>query len=171
MAGRFPPDERRLPEVASAARRRRAMPAFAAIAVALVAGVAFYSLRNDLPGIAATDAQAVDRGRELYAAACASCHGASLEGQKDWQRRGPNGRMPAPPHDASGHTWHHPDATLFAITKHGPAAYPANYETDMPAFAGRLSDDDIVAILAYIKSTWPPPIREKQSRMNAESKR
>ena len=39
-------------------------------------------------------------GQQLYAANCASCHGANLEGQPDWRRRNENGRMPAPPHDA-----------------------------------------------------------------------
>ncbi|MBB3007376.1 c-type cytochrome [Cupriavidus alkaliphilus] len=66
--------------------------------------------------------------------------------------------MPAPPHDASGHTWHHPDAVLFAITKNGLVAgvtAPEGYVSDMPAFGQLLSDQDIVAVLAHIKSTWP----------------
>ena len=60
--------------------------------------------------------------------------------------------MPAPPHDDSGHTWHHPDEVLFGITKHGvvPPYAPPGYESDMPAFAGKLSDDEIRAVLAYI---------------------
>jgi mono/diheme cytochrome c family protein len=68
----------------------------------------------------------------------------------------PNGRMPAPPHDESGHTWHHPDRVLFAITKDGlvPPHAPTGYESDMPAFAGKLSDEEIWAVLAYIKSHW-----------------
>lgn len=32
---------------------------------------------------------------------------------------------------------------------------PAGYESDMPAFGGILSDDEIRAVLAFIKSTWP----------------
>ena len=64
--------------------------------------------------------------------------------------------MPAPPHDESGHTWHHPDNVLFAITKNGlvPPYAPSGYESDMPAFRGRLSDDEIWAVLAFIKSQW-----------------
>jgi mono/diheme cytochrome c family protein len=101
------------------------------------------------------DAAKVARGEKVYAANCASCHGARLEGQPQWQRRLPNGRMPAPPHDESGHTWHHPDAVLFGITKNGVAAYaPPGYESDMPAFGGKLSDEEIWAVLAYIKSRW-----------------
>jgi mono/diheme cytochrome c family protein len=66
--------------------------------------------------------------------------------------------MPAPPHDESGHTWHHPDDMLFDITKHGIARYaPPGYQSDMPAFGGVLSDDEIRAVLAFIKSHWRSP--------------
>jgi mono/diheme cytochrome c family protein len=95
-------------------------------------------------------------GAKLYAQHCAACHGPKLEGQPKWQQRMPNGRMPAPPHDESGHTWHHPDRVLFAITKDGlvPPHAPKGYESDMPAFTGKLSDEEIWAVLAYIKSHW-----------------
>jgi mono/diheme cytochrome c family protein len=95
-------------------------------------------------------------GQKLYAQHCAACHGPRLEGQPDWRRRLPNGRLPAPPHDESGHTWHHPDEVLFAITKHGmvPPYAPPGYASDMPAFGGTLSDGEIRAVLAYIESHW-----------------
>lgn len=115
--------------------------------------------------IDASDPARVSRGKQLYAQACASCHGAKLEGQRNWRERLPNGRMPAPPHDASGHTWHHADAVLFAITKNGVVAgmtAPSGYMSDMPAFGQSMSDDDIVAVLAYIKSTWPDKMAAAQ---------
>ena len=77
-------------------------------------------------------------GGALYAAHCAACHGVKLEGQPNWQERRPNGRMPAPPHDASGHTWHHSDQALFLITKKSLSAVVPDYESDMPAFEGVL---------------------------------
>lgn len=107
-------------------------------------------------------------GRQIYAEACASCHGVDLEGQPDWQQPLPSGRMPAPPHDATGHTWHHPDAELFAITKGGLEAVVSGYESDMPAFAGTLSDEEIRAVLAFIKSTWPEREREYQAARTRE---
>jgi mono/diheme cytochrome c family protein len=101
------------------------------------------------------DAQQVALGAKVYAQHCASCHGARLEGQPNWQRRLPNGRMPAPPHDETGHTWHHPDEVLFDIIKHGIGRYaPPGYQSDMPAFAGVLSDDEVRAVLAFIESHW-----------------
>jgi mono/diheme cytochrome c family protein len=48
------------------------------------------------------DPKLVTRGKMIYAEHCASCHGANLEGQPDWQHRLPNGRMPAPPHARQG---------------------------------------------------------------------
>jgi mono/diheme cytochrome c family protein len=101
-------------------------------------------------------------GARLYAERCASCHGAKLEGQPNWQEPLSNGRMPAPPHDASGHTWHHSDGELFTLTKKGLAALVPGYESDMPAFEGTLSDEEIRAVLAFIKSTWPRKEREYQ---------
>ncbi len=99
--------------------------------------------------------QTIETGRALYSANCASCHGVNLEGQPDWRRRLPDGMMPAPPHDISGHTWHHPYADLFTITKGGIGAVVPDYESNMPAFGEVLTDADISAILDYIVSTWP----------------
>jgi len=104
----------------------------------------------------ARDSGNVALGANVYAQHCAACHGAKLEGQPDWRRRLQNGRMPAPPHDESGHTWHHSDNVLFGITKRGlvPPYAPPEYQSDMPAFGNKLSDDEIWAVLAYIKSHW-----------------
>ena len=104
-----------------------------------------------------TDGTQVAQGQEIYAQHCAACHGAKLEGQPNWRERMANGRMPAPPHDESGHTWHHTDEVLFGITKHGlvPGKYaPPGYQSDMPAFGGTLSDTEIRAVLAFIQSHW-----------------
>ena len=119
---------------------------------AIVAVAAALSACGEAPR-PAPDLQA---GARLYAQHCAACHGAKLEGQPDWRRRLPNGRMPAPPHDESGHTWHHPDDVLFGITRHGlvPPYAPAGYASDMPAFADKLTDGEIRDVLAYIASHW-----------------
>ncbi|MDA0704071.1 MAG: cytochrome c [Proteobacteria bacterium] len=107
------------------------------------------------------------RGAQAYVEHCASCHGADLKGEPNWRERKPNGRLPAPPHDASGHTWHHPDAVLFKITKQGTAAIaPPGYESDMPGFADILSDAEIRDLLAYIHSRWPAEIRARQAAIS-----
>jgi mono/diheme cytochrome c family protein len=115
-------------------------------------------------------AEAIAAGEKLYALNCASCHGVSLEGQPNWRRRLDNGRMPAPPHDRSGHTWHHSDRDLFAITRLGVGGVVAGYESDMPAFGDVLSDDEIAAVLIFIKSTWPKRQRDFQARVTANDR-
>ena len=116
-------------------------------------------------GIASVEV--VSQGRQIYSDQCAACHGTDLEGQPDWRSPLPSGRLPAPPHDASGHTWHHPDDVLFRIVKEGTAAIVGGgYESDMPGFADVLSDPEIRAVLAYIKSTWPERERRYQERVS-----
>lgn len=103
-----------------------------------------------------TNMAQVASGRSVYADHCASCHGANLEGQPNWRERKFDGRLPAPPHDISGHTWEHSDDAIFRVTKQGFQAFAGpQYETDMPGFANVLSDDEIWAVIAYIKSKWP----------------
>lgn len=119
---------------------------------------------------ATTHVADLGRGAVLYAQHCAACHGADLEGAPDWRAPGPNGRLPAPPHDASGHTWHHADDVLFAITKHGSAAVVGGgYESDMMGFGDVLSDGEIRDVLAFIKSTWPERERTHQQAVTRQA--
>ncbi len=116
---------------------------------------------------AASSAEVIEQGRQIYADQCASCHGAQLEGQPDWKTPLPSGRLPAPPHDAGGHTWHHPDDILVRIVREGTAAIVGGgYESDMPGFADVLSDAEIRAVLVYIKSTWPERERTYQENVS-----
>ena len=111
--------------------------------------------------------QELEVGARVYAENCAGCHGANLEGQPNWRQRNAQGRLPAPPHDARGHTWHHDDATLFGITKLGTKEFTGlPIESDMPAFKDILSDAEINAVLAYIKSRWPERVRRQQESIN-----
>jgi len=109
-------------------------------------------------------------GQQVYAGECAACHGADLEGARDWRQRNPDGTLPPPPHDDSGHTWHHPDAYLFAYTKYGGQAVMDRMgiagRSAMPAFGARLSDAEIAAVLAYIRAQWSPKARLYQQRLN-----
>ena len=121
-------------------------------------------------GVASAETLAL--GEAVYADNCASCHGADLEGEPDWRSRLPAGLMPAPPHDETGHTWHHPDDALFRITEEGPAVVVGGgYESAMPGFGEVLSDEEIRAVLAFIKSTWPERERDYQAQMTRQSER
>ena len=109
--------------------------------------------------------QALARGARLYAAECASCHGAGLEGEP--ARNPPGIAAPPPLLGAGGHAWQHSDAELKAIVARGigAAAVPAG-PLGMPAFARRLGGDEIDDILAYVKSRWPAGVSAYQATLN-----
>lgn len=145
------------------------VPALVALAAAVAVYGGFAFLNRSPAGLLEPDNRTVmARGEAVYARNCASCHGNNLEGQPDWQTRDEDGFMPAPPHDESGHTWHHPDQLLFNITKLGvvKAANLKDYKTRMPAFEGILSDDDIIAVLSFIKSRWPEEVQRRHDELN-----
>ena len=150
----------------------RLLYASLAAAMALLAAGAtllWFGLSPQASAIDPDDPSQVALGERIYAAHCAMCHGANLEGQPNWMERKPNGRLPAPPHDVSGHTWHHPDQQLMLITKKGLSAVVPGYQSDMPAFESVLSDAEIAAVLAFIQSRWPPDTRERQKALTRAS--
>ncbi|UXX85400.1 c-type cytochrome [Roseovarius pelagicus] len=123
----------------------------------------------------ATQPQSFDlvAGERLYQEYCASCHGADLEGQPDWRSAGADGILPAPPHDETGHTWHHSDSVLFDYTKRGGkealASQGVDFASGMPGFGDQLTDAEIWNILGFIKSTWPDRQREIQAARSGPS--
>jgi len=145
-----------------------------ALGAALLAGGGYWLLRGPASSglLRPDDAAVVARGRVVYAQHCARCHGADLAGQPRWRERGPDGLLPAPPHDRSGHTWHHPGEVLFNITKYGVQRYAgADYRSAMPRYEGVLADEDIVAVLSYIKSTWPADVRRLHEEIEASQRK
>ena len=140
--------------------------------VAITAAWASEGIDGVRTTLKADDLAVVQTGEEVYRDTCAACHGAQLEGQTNWRERNADGSLRAPPHDASGHTWHHSDDLLFEITKYGPGKVfnDKEYKTQMPAYEGVLSDDDIIAVLSFIKNTWAEEERIWQDRTNGDSK-
>lgn len=156
--------------------RRGALAALLAVTGVVALGAWVLGTRIETQAPAGTllrpdDPLVLAQGRQVYETHCAACHGSRLEGQPEWQRRGPDGLLPAPPHDASGHTWHHPDEVLLRIVKDGVArvAGMPDYRTAMPVYDGILTDDEIVAVLSWIKSQWPAEIRAKHDRLNRQA--
>ncbi|MEX2583128.1 MAG: cytochrome c [Gemmatimonadota bacterium] len=113
------------------------------------------------------DQAAIAQGERVYQANCATCHGADGEGQPNWQSPGPDGVYPAPPHDSSGHTWHHSDELLLEIIRRGgQEVYGSEtVRSGMPAWGDRLSADEMRAVLAYLKTLWGPDEREFQAAL------
>lgn len=142
---------------------------FFAILIAIIQIVfPISSLANEM--LSPNDINIVTQGRVLYQEHCASCHGENLEGEENWRKPKADRSMPAPPHDASGHTWHHTDAVLFNLTKFGLAKYlnQPNFNTSMPVYDGVLTDEEIKAVLSFIKSSWPVEIRKRHDKLNAQ---
>lgn len=137
----------------------------AVLAMVALVVAASMTLREPRAGMRAdpTNPSQVALGRVVYSQHCASCHGSKLEGQPNWRKRRADGRLPAPPHDATGHTWEHPDDVLFRVTKEGVGAFAGpGYQTNMAGFGNALQDDEIWAVIAFIKSTWPPELVKRR---------
>lgn len=119
----------------------------------------------------AGDGALVTRGRLIYAQQCASCHGRYLQGQSLWRLADENTHHRAPAHDQSGHTWRHSDEELFHMVKFGRfTETPTDVVSWMPAYSSRLSDDDVLAVIAFIKARWPTGIRVLQAMLNPGSR-
>jgi mono/diheme cytochrome c family protein len=127
--------------------RRTASPGLAALGCG--AGLVLGGLALP-PATPALDAAAVARGGAAHAAHCLACHGL------------PGG--PAPPLDARGHAWRHPDAELAGIIAQGIGG-SGRQGLAMPGFAGQLGPDGIADLVAYLKSTWPAEFRRWQAAL------
>lgn len=155
-------------------RRQRASSRAAflltAVLAVLVGSATWVTLGRSSSGGPASDSPArpdlgrVAQGAALYATNCASCHGAQGEGEPNWKSSNPDGTYPAPPHDATGHTWHHSDKLLLEIIRDGGARYnSATFTSRMPAWSDRLTDEDMHAVLVYLKTLWGPEERRFQA--------
>lgn len=142
-------------------RKFAALVGFAVLVGACTTGetVNFTTLPgSEIPPVPALDSNLVVAGEEIYQQSCASCHGADLAGQQDWKIPDAEGLRPAPPQDASGHTWHHSDQLILEIISVGLDLGP----TRMPTFGDQLSEQEIVAVLEFLKASWGPDERAFQ---------
>jgi mono/diheme cytochrome c family protein len=122
----------------------------AAFLVLVLAGAWWFNRETGQTGNALDGSARLAEGKTLYQANCASCHGVNGEGQPNWRAPDAQGVFPAPPHNDAGHTWHHPDQQLLDIIAQG-GSLPGG---GMPGFADKLTQPQMEAVLAYLKTFW-----------------
>lgn len=103
------------------------------------------------------------RGVRLYQEHCAQCHGPEAQGHPDW--RNPQVAA-APPLNGSGNVWKRRKQDMIAIIQNGAKR---NGEPVMPAWKGRLSDQDIEDVIAWLQALWPPDVYDRWRKANAQS--
>ena len=138
------------------------------LSAATLAGLVFWSSSQaEMTSNPYKDNPSITAGKAVYEAHCAACHRDKLQGQANWQIRSAEGYLPAPPHDETGHTWHHPDELLYNMTKYGfEEMLGKKYPNNMPVYEDILSDGELLAVLGYIKSTWPEKIKAIHDKIN-----
>ena len=96
----------------------------------------------------------VDYGAGLFQQNCAICHGVNAEGTKEWKKTDVNGNYPPPPLNGSAHAWHHSIPQLARSIKEGGIKLGGV----MPPFGDKLTDQDVLAVIAYFQSKWPDEV-------------
>lgn len=104
------------------------------------------------------------RGVRLFQEHCALCHGPEAQGHPDWQ----NPKVvAAPPLNGTGHELKRRKQDMITIIKNGAKR---NGDPVMPAWKGRLTDQEIEDIITWYQALWPPEVYERWRKANlAES--
>lgn len=108
----------------------------------------------------------IQRGHKLFVQNCAVCHGSNGEGAPNWSRPDASGKYPAPPLNGTGHAWHHPQRALVSTIKYGTLRIGGS----MPAWQGKLSDQEIDDIIAWFQSQWPDELYAAWQRTDQTSR-
>ncbi len=113
-----------------------------------------------------TNAQLI-RGKKVFEANCAVCHGAKGEGLVvDWKKPRADGKFPPPPLNGTAHTWHHSKELLMRTVNEGGVALGGA----MPPFKDILSEKEKEAVLAHVMSLWPKEIYDTWQKRNPATK-
>ena len=146
--------------LAVAPNAERSVRRFLAL-LALTAGLALSAVgcsQSESGGASGISASGTTQtsGAQIFAARCAVCHGAQGQGAANWKIRDEDGRLPPPPLNGDGHTWHHADGVLYRIVRDGGADFGASggSGSNMPSFGETLGREQIVEVLEYIKTLW-----------------
>ena len=107
--------------------------------------------------VVSSDNATIAQGERLFARDCAICHGKKAIGEDATRPQGgwhQGVGQVAPALNGTGHAWHHPPAHFFEKIKHGTRVENSR----MVGWKGRLTDYEILSVIAYFQSLWPGPI-------------
>ena len=130
----------------------------------LVVGAMIAAANHVAIARASDEAPSLDLGRAIYEQHCASCHGANAQGAPNWQERDAHGELPAPPHNAEGHTWRHSDAELYEMVIRGwRDPFNKTKRLTMPGYGDVLPQEQVRAVITYLKTLWTSEQRQFQA--------
>ena len=107
-----------------------------------------------MPQNAGTTKPRQEKGKAVFSAHCAICHGVEAAGTPDWRKPMADGRYPPPPLNGTAHGWHHPLTALRRQINRGGAKFGGW----MPALGDSLTDEQVDEVIAYVQSLWPDKI-------------
>ena len=147
-------------------KNQRIMNTLIVLAVLAVVGWVGYSQFAPETPLPPETLKAIAQGQELFGKNCAACHGKEAEGENRAHFRGgrkDDGGYWAPALNGYAHTWHHPPQMLFSIIKDGSPAEGS----PMKGWKDKMTDEEIRAVLTYLRSIWPKSIRDKYEQNHA----
>lgn len=112
-----------------------------------------------------TDKVILDKGHALYIKNCSQCHGGQAQGTKEWRQPDADGKYPPPPLNGTAHAWHHPTEVLMEVMKDGTLP-----DGNMPAWEGKLTDEELLSVIAWFQSLWSEEIFKTWSQLDQESR-
>lgn len=130
------------------------LPAVLSVLVACDQQAQVSSASTGLMPARQNDPAVLSLGQAVFQQHCSGCHGAQAQGDPNWRKRKPDGKYPPPPLNGSGHAWHHSRAMLHEMIRTG--SRPG--EGDMPAWQGKLTGDEIDAVISWFQSLWPDQV-------------
>jgi len=105
-------------------------------------------------------------GKDIFVKNCSVCHGKDAEGTAEWKTLDSNGQYPPPPLNGSAHAWHHPLSALLAVVNEGGSAYGGM----MPAWKNTLSNEEMIAAIAFFQGYWSDEVYERWIEIEESSR-
>lgn len=112
------------------------------------------------------DFAAFMQGGSLFRKNCAQCHGNLAQGGPNWRQANSKGKMPPPPLNGTGHTWHHSKTALAQTIRNGTLHIGGS----MPPWRSTMTDKEIDMTIDWFQSRWSDEIYKAWQTRNPQPK-